>query len=312
MSAQVDNTSSETSTQDDTNMAGSVRHNLKIISDKVRVAYMEAPVPTRAKNPPRLVAVSKTKPKEMILEAYAAGHRHFGENYVQELEEKSNDPEIIKHCPDIKWHFIGNCQTKNVTKLAKSKNISVIETITSVKLADKIQAQYAKKNKDESLVNVMIQVNTSGEENKNGIEPGSDTLSAVKHIKDKCPNLNIIGLMTIGALGHSLASSVQAENGQNPDFLKLIQCRKDVATVLEVEDNCLELSMGMSNDFVEAIAMGSTNVRVGSSIFGARNYPNKPSVNEAKKNPENESNSVPVSSQIASAHDNLSKLSLNN
>ena len=69
---------------------------------------------------------------------------------------------------------------------------------------------------------------------------------------------------------------------------KLIQCRNDVAKVLEVDDNCLELSMGMSNDFVEAIAMGSTNVRVGSSIFGARNYPNKPSTNEAKKLPEND------------------------
>ena len=152
-------------TKDASNMAGSVRTNLRMISDKVRTAYMEAPLTIRAHNPPRLVAVSKTKPKEMIMEAYAAGHRHFGENYVQELEEKSNDPELLNQCPDIKWHFIGNCQTKNVTKLAKCKNISVIETITSEKLADKIQAQYKKKSKDESLVNIMIQVNTSGEEN---------------------------------------------------------------------------------------------------------------------------------------------------
>ena len=127
----------------------------------------------RAIKPPRLVAVSKTKPKEMILEAYDAGHRDFGENYVQELADKSNDADILKYCPDIKWHFIGNCQTKNVNKLAKCRNLSVIETITSEKLADKLQFQFAKKEK-ESLVNVMVQVNTSGEENKNGIEPGKD------------------------------------------------------------------------------------------------------------------------------------------
>ena len=260
--------------------ASSVRNNLKVISDKVRLTYMEAPSQTRAIKPPRLVAVSKTKPKEMILEAYDAGHRDFGENYVQELADKSNDAEILKYCPDIKWHFIGNCQTKNVNKLAKCRNLAVIETITSEKLADKLQFQFSKKEK-ESLVNVMVQVNTSGEENKNGIEPGKDTLAAVKHIKEKCPNLKVTGLMTIGALGHSVASSSQQEDGPNPDFVTLIQCRREVANFLDVDENLLELSMGMSNDFTEAISMGSTNVRIGSSIFGARNYPNKPEPNKA-------------------------------
>ena len=269
-------TGSNTSTMS----ASSVRNNLKVISDKVRLTYMEAPAKMRAIKPPRLVAVSKTKPKEMILEAYDAGHRDFGENYVQELADKSNDAEILKYCPDIKWHFIGNCQTKNVNKLAKCRNLSVIETITSEKLADKLQFQFSKKEK-ESLVNVMVQVNTSGEENKNGIEPGRDTLAAVKHIKEKCPNLKVTGLMTIGALGHSVASSSQQEDGPNPDFITLIQCRREVANYLDVDENLLELSMGMSNDFTEAISMGSTNVRIGSSIFGARNYPNKPEPNKA-------------------------------
>lgn len=95
----------------------------------------------------------------------------------------------------------------------------------------------------------------------------------VKHIREKCPNLEMIGLMTIGALGRSLARP--EVSGPNPDFLKLIDCRKEVADMLEVDENDLELSMGMSNDFEEAIAMGSTNIRVGSSIFGARSYPNK-------------------------------------
>ena len=190
----------------------------------------------------------------------------------------------MKYCPDIKWHFIGNCQTKNVNKLAKCRNLSVIETITSEKLADKLQFQFAKKEK-ESLVNVMVQVNTSGEENKNGIEPGKDTLEAVKHITQKCPNLKVTGLMTIGALGHSVAS-LQQEDGPNPDFITLIQCRREVANYLDVDENLLELSMGMSNDFTEAISMGSTNVRIGSSIFGARNYPNKPEPKKAVKKDE--------------------------
>ena len=294
--------------EDSSKMAGNcVRSNLKLITDKVSTAYAEAPIGTRATKPPRLVAVSKTKPKELILEAYQSGHRDFGENYVQELAEKSNDPEILHNCPDIKWHFIGNCQAKNVNKLAKCKNLSVIETITSEKLADKLQTQFVKKDKEDSVVNVMVQVNTSGEENKNGIEPGVDTLNAVQHIKEKCPNLKLTGLMTIGALGHSLASSIQAEKGQNPDFLKLIECRKAVAAVLQVQEHSLELSMGMSNDFAEAIAMGSTNVRIGSSIFGARNYPSKSTTTESNKVLEQESN---ITHNIVSTSSGISNINL--
>ena len=263
-----------------TTAVSTIRHNLKKVADKVYAEYINASSVTRASKPPRLVAVSKTKPKEMIFEAYDAGHRHFGENYVQELAEKSNDPELLRRCPDIQWHFIGNCQIKNVNKLAKCPKLTVIETITSEKLADKLQTQFAKKPKDQSIVNVMVQVNTSGEENKNGVEPGSDTLTIVQHIKQKCPNLKLIGLMTIGALGHSIASTIQQEEGANPDFLTLIECRQQVADLLQMQENSLELSMGMSNDFAEAIKMGSTNVRIGSSIFGSRNYPNKPAEDE--------------------------------
>ena len=307
-------TNVEVVASDMSSMAGSsIRQNLKMIADKIRMVYMYAPLANRASKPPRLVAVSKTKPKEMIFEAYDAGHRHFGENYVQELAEKSNDPELIKRCPNIQWHFIGNCQAKNVNKLAKCKNLSVIETITSEKLADKLQNQFSKKDSKEAMVNVMVQVNTSGEENKNGIEPGSETLAAVTHIKEKCPNLNIIGLMTIGALGHSLAPSTEHEkNGTNPDFLKLIECRREVATLLQLEENSLELSMGMSSDFAEAIVMGSTNVRVGSSIFGARSYPNKPVADSSEKNKNSSSNDHKIvpNEKVESTTEGVSNLSL--
>ena len=85
----------------------SVKNNLKVILDQLSSVYNEASPLTRAPNIPRLVAVSKTKPKELVIEAYESGQRHFGENYVQELVDKSSDPVIIDKCPDIKWHFIG-------------------------------------------------------------------------------------------------------------------------------------------------------------------------------------------------------------
>merc|ERR1711915_95654 len=121
-------------------------------------------------------------------------------------------------------------------------------------------------------LSVMIQVNTSGEENKNGLEP-SEAVDCAKFILEECPNLKLCGLMTIGNLGNSIKANVE---GENPDFISLSKVRTDVAKVLNMAEEGLELSMGMSNDFEEAIRMGSTNVRVGSSIFGARNYPKPP------------------------------------
>lgn len=120
-------------------MSTNVRNNLKSILDRVSCIYNEAPELARAPTCPKLVAVSKTKPTEMVIEAYDAGQRIFGENYVQELSEKSVDPEILQKCPDIKWHFIGTVQSNKVPKIVKSKNLHIVETIASLKLADKFQ-----------------------------------------------------------------------------------------------------------------------------------------------------------------------------
>ncbi len=117
-------------------------------------------------------------------------------------------------------------------------------------------------------------MNTSGEENKNGVDP-SEAPSVASHIAANCPDLTVRGVMTIGALARSIESAKRAaecERGQNPDFLALIQARREVAAALDVQPDDLDLSMGMSGDFEEAVRMGSTSVRVGSSIFGARNY----------------------------------------
>jgi len=250
----------------------SVKENLGVISSKVVSAFSAADPLIRASRQPRLVAVSKTKPVEMIIEAYETGHRDFGENYIQELDEKSHSPDILSKCPDIRWHFIGSCQSNKVNKLMSCPRLTLIETVTSTKLANKINSQV----KDGNKIGIFVQVNTSGEGNKNGIEPANVT-ETVKHILENCPKLKFCGLMTIGDLGNSMAASAE---GGNPDFETLRAARKSVSDALKIAEEDIELSMGMSKDFEEAIKMGSTNVRVGSSIFGSRSYPNKEPVTE--------------------------------
>ncbi|CAI0626009.1 unnamed protein product [Linum tenue] len=112
---------------------------------------------------------------------------------------------------------------------------------------------------------VFVQVNTSGEESKMGVEP-SECMELAKHVSERCLNLEFCGLMTIGMLDYSSTPE---------NFKTLANCRSEVCKALGIEEEQCELSMGMSNDFEQAIEMGSTNVRVGSVIFGAREYAKK-------------------------------------
>ena len=164
-----------------------IKANLKSILSKVTAAYESADPGKRAAKMPRLLAVSKTKPKELVIEAYQEGHRDFGENYVQELLEKSTDPEVLEKCPDIRWHFIGNCQTNKIPYVSRVKNLRMMETIDSQKFVDKLQNRFAS---NDLSVGIMVQVNTSGEENKNGVEP-TGAVALAEHIRDKCPNLKV-------------------------------------------------------------------------------------------------------------------------
>jgi PLP dependent protein len=116
-------------------------------------------------------------------------------------------------------------------------------------------------------LNVHVQVNTSGEDSKSGCAPGADTVELCRLIVEKCPNLHLLGLMTIGAIARSVATTPENEN---EDFDCLRGQRDLVAQELKLEADKLELSMGMSEDFEGAIAMGSSEVRVGSTIFGIR------------------------------------------
>jgi pyridoxal phosphate enzyme (YggS family) len=203
-----------------------------------------------------LVAVSKYKPAEDIMAAYeGANQKHFGENYVQELVDKSE-----KLPRDIAWHFIGNLQSNKCKVVAAIPNLYAVETIESSKKADSLNKACVQVSR-ESPLNVFVQINTSGEESKSGADP-STSLEIAKHIVENCSYLKLFGLMTIGAPDRD------TNEGENPDFVCLRECKSKIEQA--IPGLSLELSMGMSADYQEALASGSTNIRVGSTIFGSR------------------------------------------
>ncbi|XP_047094279.1 pyridoxal phosphate homeostasis protein-like [Lolium rigidum] len=207
----------------------------------------------------RVVAVSKTKPVGVIRGVYDAGQRCFGENYVQELIDKA--PQLPE---DIEWHFIGNLQSnKAKALLAGVPNLDMVESVDDEKIANRLDRVVADLGR--KPLKILVQVNTSGEESKFGVDP-SGCAGLAKHVKLSCPNLVFSGLMTIGMLDYSSTPE---------NFKALASCRKEVCNELGIPEEQCELSMGMSADFEQAIEMGSTNVRVGSTIFGAREYPKK-------------------------------------
>lgn len=212
------------------------------------------------RSPARLIAISKTKPIEDIIELYQAGQRDFGENYVDELEKKSNDETIRSQCPEIRWHFVGHLQSNKVNRvLTRVPNLECIQTVDSLELANRLNnnlQQQAKK------VNILLQINTSREAQKSGIHQ-ENFLTLYDHIRTQCLNLVCQGLMTIGSLDN-------VNNDDDFDFQVLVQCRQMVAEKYQCPIESIELSMGMSHDYERAIRSGSTIVRVGSSIFGAR------------------------------------------
>ncbi|XP_021352291.1 proline synthase co-transcribed bacterial homolog protein-like isoform X2 [Mizuhopecten yessoensis] len=228
---------------------------------------------------PRLVAVTKTKPAEAIISAYECGQRYFGENYVHEMVEKVQNPEILQ-LSEIKWHFIGHLQRNKVGKLLTVPNLHVVETVDSTKLAGSLDNGWKRLNKPHPL-KIMIQVNTSQEENKGGCDPDK-IVEIYKFVKETCINLEVTGLMTIGSFNHDLSQ------GPNPDFQSLYQCREALCREIGINVDQLELSMGMSADYEHAIESGSTNIRVGSTIFGSREVKKKvdePTKTEIKTDP---------------------------
>ena len=144
--------------------------------------------------------------------------------------------------------------------------VSGVDTLKKAELLDKYRGELIKADPSVPKLNVHVQVNTSGEESKSGCAPGQDVVSLCRAIVNDCPNLHLLGLMTIGAIARSVATTTENEN---EDFLSLKEQRDLVTKELGL-DRELELSMGMSDDFEGAIAMGSHEVRIGSTIFGTR------------------------------------------
>ncbi|OAX85591.1 YggS family pyridoxal phosphate enzyme [Emergomyces africanus] len=232
----------------------------------------------RPARPVRLVAVSKLKPPSdiQILHQHNPG-LHFGENYLPELLEKSK---VLP--PGIRWHFIGGLQSNKCVTLARHvRGLWAVESVDSEKKASLLDRGWGERSgdldkegePDGDRLRVFVQVNTSSEENKSGVEP-AEAVRLCRYIRENCPRLKLQGLMTIGAIARSKATTPESEN---EDFASLRDTREVVEKELglfgggvEGEGEGLELSMGMSEDFEGAIAMGSNQVRVGSTIFGER------------------------------------------
>jgi pyridoxal phosphate enzyme (YggS family) len=199
-----------------------------------------------------LVAVSKTKPNEDILEAYQAGQRIFGENKIQEMASKY---EALPK--DIEWHMIGHVQTNKIKFMAPF--VSLVHGVDREKVLKELNKQ-AQKN--ERIIKCLLQVHIAQEETKFGFDSGE--LDSVLNNRSEYTHVEIVGLM-------GMASNTDNEDQVRGEF-KTLKTLFDTISERYGLDSFNTLSMGMSGDFSIAIEEGSTMIRVGSSIFGARNY----------------------------------------
>ena len=199
----------------------------------------------------KLLAVSKTFPNEAILAAYAAGQRAFGENKVAELEEKAT---VLPG--DIQWHLIGHLQSNKVARAVRYA--SWIHSVDSIKLLERIDRLAGEEGRHP---NILLEVNVSGEASKDGISP--EELNELAAAAAAADHVTWQGLMTMAPLGADAAVLDRVFSTLRDLELEL---RERFALPLP------ELSMGMSGDFTDAIRCGSTIVRIGTAIFGMRNY----------------------------------------
>lgn len=227
-----------------------LQENLKSVEERVAAACKRA---NRDRSEVTLIAVSKTKPIEDLNVIYDAGIREFGENKVQELTKK------IEEMPkDITWHMIGHLQRNKVKYIVGS--VALIHSVDSYRLAEEINIQAKKKG---IIVPILIEVNAAEEESKFGVK-----LSEAKQLCQEISILDgvhIMGLMTI-------APNVVVAEQNRQIFHKIRDLSVDIASENIDNVDMKILSMGMTNDFEVAIEEGATHVRVGTAIFGERNY----------------------------------------
>jgi len=193
----------------------------------------------------------------------------FGENYVSELAEKAKTLAADPQYSDIEWHLIGPIQSNKCKVIAEIPNLSVVESVDRIKIAEGLDKhlEAIKNTRGNKPLQVMVQINVSREDTKAGCDL-SEAPALAEFIVTKCKNLKFIGIMCIGAL----------DTSAEPEAFKIMQrMQAEIATKLGVAPSSLEMSMGMSDDYEAATRMGSTNVRIGSTIFGARPTKPKPS-----------------------------------
>ena len=229
-----------------------VQDNLLNIKNEIKKIAKEC---GRDPNTIQLIAVSKTKPVEQIMEAINAGQLAFGENYVQEGIEKIQYFEKNMPNNDLIWHFIGPLQS-NKSKLV-AEHFDWMHTIDRLKIAQRLSDQ---RPNHMAKLNVLIQVNISQEASKSGVKP-EEVTELVKQIV-ALPNLNLRGLMAIPEIENDYDKQLKV-------FTKMQQLLYSLQKDYPFMDT---LSMGMSGDMPAAISAGSTMVRIGTAIFGARQY----------------------------------------
>lgn len=232
----------------------SISENIKVISEKIRQAELKS---GRKAGSVKLLAVSKFHPSDAVLEAVKSGQLLFGENRVQEACEKF--PDIIEKNPEVKVHLIGQLQTnkvKNAVKIADT-----IQSLDRMDLVLEIEKQAAKIDK---MISVLFELHT-GEESKSGFSSVEEIRQVLEYIsKGNAPHLVPKGFMT-------MAPFTDDENLIRKSFVSLRECAETLQKEFPAFD-LSELSMGMSGDFEIAIEEGSTMVRVGTAIFGERQY----------------------------------------
>lgn len=225
----------------------SVKENLDAVTERIKDASIKA-----GRNPEdiTLIAVSKTKPVELIKEAVAQGVTHFGENRPQEIVEK------YSQIDGVKWHLIGQLQKNKVRHIIDK--VELIHSVDSLSLAEEIQKRASVIDK---VQDILIQVNISGEETKSGVAK-EEVINLCRQIS--CfSHIRIKGLMTISVKDYG-------ENENIALFKELWNISREIEKLNIPNVSMKELSMGMTHDFEEAILAGATMVRIGTAVFGGR------------------------------------------
>jgi len=227
--------------------AAAVAANLARVRDRIAIACRSA---GRA-DAVELLAVSKTHPAAAVRAAHAAGQRSFGENRVQELVQKAAD---LVDLAGLRWHLIGSLQTNKVRDLVRVPGLALLHSLDREGLADELQRELARAGRS---LDALLQIQATGEAQKHGCLPDA-AAALLAHVVAKCPSLRVLGLMAMAPLA----------GDPEPVFRRIVALRAELRARSGLP--LPVLSLGMSGDLEAAVAAGSTLVRIGTAVFGAR------------------------------------------